>query len=368
MRIAVIGAGIVGLAVARAAAQKGHEVQVFERHAKAQGASIRNFGLYWPLGQQQVNFRSALRSGEIWKEFFLDTHTWHQESGALLPAYEADEWQVLQEYYGSRKNDAGYRLQLLAPEGAIAISPLLNRAGLKGALYSQTEMVLDPRMALEKLPNWLTAKYGVAFHWSNPVIKVDSQYLETANGEAFAPDQIYICSGADFEWLYPRQHLESGIQRCKLLMLSTEPIEQPLGPPVIGPLSLAHYEPFANCPSYQMLKQRLQLQYAEYFKRGIHVMAAQHADGRLIIGDSHNYASEHGPFSEQATYRLILDYLEQFLTVPNLQIAETWQGVYAKIPNKSHLVLHPEPKVTIVNALGGGGMTLSFALAEKIVN
>jgi phytoene dehydrogenase-like protein len=40
----IVGAGIVGLAHARALCLRGYQVQVFERHPAA-GASIRNFGL-----------------------------------------------------------------------------------------------------------------------------------------------------------------------------------------------------------------------------------------------------------------------------------------------------------------------------------
>ena len=47
----VVGAGIVGLATARALAFKGYDVRVFEKSSQAVGASIRNFGLILPFAQ-----------------------------------------------------------------------------------------------------------------------------------------------------------------------------------------------------------------------------------------------------------------------------------------------------------------------------
>src|SRR5688572_27240432 len=63
---ALVGAGIVGLAHAYHLARAGRRVVVFDRHPLAQGASIRNFGMLWPIGQPAGELRDmALRSREI---------------------------------------------------------------------------------------------------------------------------------------------------------------------------------------------------------------------------------------------------------------------------------------------------------------
>jgi glycine/D-amino acid oxidase-like deaminating enzyme len=51
--LAVVGAGIIGLSCARAAALKGLRVVVIDRDAQANGASVRNFGLVVVAGQER---------------------------------------------------------------------------------------------------------------------------------------------------------------------------------------------------------------------------------------------------------------------------------------------------------------------------
>src|SRR5690606_40297450 len=97
----VVGAGIVGLACARALALKGFKVTVYEKNERAIGASIRNFGMVWPVGQPRGRaYDCARRSREIWKEICEAAGIWYDESGSLHLAYTDTELQVMEEFTG----------------------------------------------------------------------------------------------------------------------------------------------------------------------------------------------------------------------------------------------------------------------------
>ena len=65
--LAVVGAGICGLAHALAAARRGKRTIVIDRDARANGASVRNFGFVTVTGQQAGDcWRRAMRSRDIW--------------------------------------------------------------------------------------------------------------------------------------------------------------------------------------------------------------------------------------------------------------------------------------------------------------
>ncbi len=362
----VIGAGIVGLATARALAVRNYAVTVIERSGSSVGASVRNFGMIWPIGQPDgVLYERALHSKAIWKELCNEAGIWYEETGSLHVAHHVDEWQVLQELAGIYRH-RGY--QLLSPDQTLNQSPAIVPANLKGSLYSPVEMIVEARDAIAAIANWLNRKWNVTFMWGNAATAITPPAVSIGTKTCEA-DEIYICSGADFETLYPQWFAATPLTKCKLQMLRMQ--EQPqqwrIGPSLCGGLSLMHYASFKAATTLPDLRVRYMHAYAEHLKWGIHVMAAQNAAGALTIGDSHEYGHTHDPFNRHFINQLILDYLSTFARFKDETIVQTWNGTYPKLTNgETELVLEPEPGVWIINGLGGAGMTLSFGLCEEL--
>ncbi|WP_025764942.1 TIGR03364 family FAD-dependent oxidoreductase [Dyadobacter tibetensis] len=365
----VIGAGIVGLAATHALCKRGYKVQVLERSGKAVGASIRNFGMLWPIGQPEgVLYSRAIRAQAIWKELLVEAGIWHHQAGSLHMAYQADELMVMEEFVAASSQSRS--LSILSKEQTLAKSKAVRAEGLLGALYSSDEMIVDPREAIATIPLFLAEKYGVTFHWDLAATQVDYPAV-VAGGKRWSADEIYICSGADFETLYPTLFAEAPLTKCKLQMLrfESQPNDWKIGPSLCGGLSLTHYEGFKVAPSLVALKERYAAQYPEHIQWGIHVMASQNGLGEITIGDSHEYGLTFDPFDREIVNRLILDYLNSFAHFKSTRVSQTWNGIYPKMTNgATELVMSPVQGVTIINGLGGAGMTLSFGLCEEVVN
>lgn len=365
----IIGAGIVGVATARALAIRGYSVLVLERNDKAVGASIRNFGMIWPIGQPAgMMYERAILSKTIWKELCTQAGIWFDEAGSIHAAYDETEQQVLEEFYEGAK---GYRkIQLLNTEQTSKKSGAVVQKDLRVSLFSKDEMIVDPRQAIAKIPAYLKEKFGVQFIWQAGVTKVLHPGV-WCDKKLYEADEIFICSGADFETLFPEQFATLPITKCKLQMMRTDvqPANWRLGPALCGGLSLIHYKSFAIAPSLQLLQQKFKEQMKDYIKWGIHVMVCQNESGQLTIGDSHEYGTTFEPFNRAFINKMILDYLETFAQIKTTKIIETWNGIYPKLTDGStEVVLHLQSGVTIINGLGGAGMTLSLGLCEQVVS
>lgn len=365
----VVGAGIVGLATARALAMKGFSVKVFEKGDKATGASVRNFGMVWPVGQPDgLLYERALRSRSIWEEISNSGAFWSDPVGSLHVAHNKLEWTVLQELYEVFKTDRPVKL-LSATQIAEQTEAVIQK-NLFGGLYSADEIIVDPRQAVAALPFYLEAKYNIEFFWNRCISYISENTVYIGNDEDYEAEIIFICSGTDFETLYPEDFAAYPLTKCKLQMMrvAAQPNEWRIGPALSGGLSLIHYNSFKVAPSLLQLKAFYLEEMSAYQDWGIHVMVSQNATGELTIGDSHEYGNTHDPFDKAFINQMILDYLKKFAAFKNWNIIQTWNGIYPKLTNgDTELFFSPEAGVYALNGLSGAGMTLSFGLAEEIV-
>ncbi|HEU5115702.1 MAG TPA: TIGR03364 family FAD-dependent oxidoreductase [Isosphaeraceae bacterium] len=365
---AVVGAGVVGLATAYALAKRGRRVVVFERCARAEGASVRNFGMLWPIGQPGgARFSLACHSLALWREVLEEANLWHSHGGSLHLAYREDEAAILREYVDLAHHEA-QPVAWLKPRETLAKAPRVRSEGLIGGMWSPSETCIDPREVIGSLPAWLTERFGVQFVFGCQVFARENAKIRTSH-DTWQAESLYVCPGADLQTLYPGLFESMGLIRCKLQMMRSEPIGEAerIGPMLAGGLTLRHYPAFERCPSLPALRRRIAEETPEYDHYGIHVLASQNGRGEVVIGDSHEYGDAIEPFDKAEIDALVLDYLSSFLDVPGLRIAQRWHGIYVKHPVEPYVVARPEPSVTVVAGLGGAGMTLSFGLGEQVV-
>jgi D-hydroxyproline dehydrogenase subunit beta len=366
--VGIVGAGIVGLAHAWSAAERGHQVTVFERTPMASGASIRNFGMVWPIGQPEPTRNVALLSRQRWLQLAQASGIWANPYGSLHLAHHADEWEVLQEFYARQQGGPlAAHLQLLVPDAALARSPAIQPVGFRGALASDLEICVNPTETLRQLPIWLEQTFGVNFQFQTTVVDVESGRLKTAARQSFGFERIIICSGHDLETLYPAHFAELPLRKCKLQMMRTVPQANAwkLGAHLASGLTLRHYHSFQSCASLQEVVARIASQSPELDELGIHVMAAQDNHGRIVLGDSHEYDDRIEPFDARRIDELILRELRKIICLPDWTMDSHWHGIYAKLPTGPAVVRSPEPGVYLCTGLGGAGMTLSFGVAEE---
>lgn len=365
----VTGSGIAGLAMARSLAIRGYKVTVIEKSGKAVGASVRNFGMLWPVGQPSGNLLdTALRSRAIWLDIAQRSKIWYNASGSLHLAYHPDEWQVLKELQEAFRTE-GREVALLSSDAVLERYRAVNPQHLLGGLFSATEVIVEPRSAIERIAAYLQEAYEVSFVWDKAVTSIMKQKVFCGK-EVYPADIIIICSGADFETLYPEVFKDIPITKCKLQMMrfKSQHGSFNLGTSICAGLSLIHYKSFLVAPSLAELRKRYMTEMQEYCDNGIHVMVSQNNYGELTVGDSHHYARTHEPFDEARINQLILQYLNEFILAADWELVQTWNGIYPKLTNGESWFFHPaEPGVYIFNGLGGAGMTLSFGIAEQCI-
>ena len=141
-------------------------------------------------------------------------------AGSLHLAYHEDEAQVLREYagaFGSRRR-TGRDARFGRHHSAQQRGKARGTSGRTLECSRKRVLTLGPSS-----PGCLTGwsrQHGVSLHFGTAVTDIDIPDVR-AGGKSWQAERVWVCSGQDFETLFPEQLAASGMVRCKLQMMRT---------------------------------------------------------------------------------------------------------------------------------------------------
>jgi len=206
--VAVVGAGVIGLAVAWRAAQRGLKVIVLERGAEpARETSSVAAGMLAPISEALATevalMRLGLASVSAYPEFVEELHdatgmdTGYLRCGTLLAARDGDEAEALERELALRER-FGLAVHRLRPSEArlreAALAPTLRLA-----LEIPDDHAIDPRKLTAALADALTAAGG-ELRLGATVASVETAGeratgARLADGERVAAEQVVVAAG-----------------------------------------------------------------------------------------------------------------------------------------------------------------------------
>lgn len=348
--VAVVGAGIVGLAHAAAAHARGLDVVVVDRAERPNGSTVRNFGHVGVSVQAGVAREHAERSRELLISYAQRVGFWLARRGTVIAATADDEMQVLRESGEGR---------LLSAREVGELTPV---SGAVGGALLKDDMQVSPRELGPALAAWLQ-RDGVDIRWGVPALGAETGVLHTARGEIRA-EAIVFCVGPDLDHVLPDVARRAGIERCGLDMLLAGGIG--LEFPVLTGTSMLRYSAFRETPSYEALRTRMENERPDVIDLDVNQMYTEAPGLGLFVGDTHYVDRTLSPFQDERAFDLLIREAKRLFGLTGLAVLQRWQGVYAKGPGE-FLEEQVSDGVFVSSVTTGIGMTTALGFGERVV-
>lgn len=185
---AIIGAGVVGLAVARRLALDGHEVVVLEAeeaigtHTSSRNSEVIHAGIYYPTGSLKA--RLCVAGKHALYRYCAEHDVAHKRIGKLVVATDHDQIAALHKYRKQAEINGVDDLRMLSAREVAALEPEVR--GVAGFLSPSTGIVDSHGLMLACLGD--AQAHGAALALASPVlsgvIREDGILLEVGGREA----------------------------------------------------------------------------------------------------------------------------------------------------------------------------------------
>ena len=354
---------------------RGLRVAVLEKSSEPRGATTQNFGQVVPSGLDSSWQKFGRESLRIYQEIQEQVDISVRQLGSIYIASNDEEVALIEELH-SINQDNEYASELWTQSQCLARYPQLRSEYCRAGLFFPDELSVNPRQMIHQLWKFLAENPLLDFFPRTTASRIETTggaklvSVTAADGRTFCAAKAIVCSGSDFQLLFPDVFRESDLELVKLQMTRLEPLPAVSIPGnVLTGLSIRRYESFAQCPSWSEIKSREPEDSFEK-KWGVHILFKQESDGRIILGDSHEYlpVSSSDSFSNHLRADISDFFIQEgskIFDLPGTKIETSWSGIYCQTKHPSGVLRQTiDDHIHIVTGVGGKGMTSSAGFAK----
>jgi L-2-hydroxyglutarate oxidase LhgO len=359
--VAIIGAGVIGLATASEIAQGKKEVFVFERNrtfgleTSSRNSEVIHAGIYYP--EDSLKAKLCLEGKNLLYELCRKHNIAHKKCGKIIVAADENETSWLEELHEQGKRNGVDDLVLLSRTEVKNLEPNVEaRAGL----LSPSSGVFDSHSLLKFLYDKAREK-GAEFVFGTEVIGIERagtkhkvEIRDRDGISAFVAHTVVNCAG-----------------------LNSDRIAQLVGIDIARAGYRLHYckgEYFSLDSKYGNLVSRLIYPAPEQAGHGIHWR--QTLDGRVLLGPSARYVREIDYAVDETHKQYFCNSVNRFLPFVQLEdLAPESAGIRPKLQGpgedfRDSVIAHEEKAgfPGLINLIGieSPGLTAALAIARYV--
>ncbi|HEU4977475.1 MAG TPA: glycine oxidase ThiO [Solirubrobacteraceae bacterium] len=335
--VAVVGGGVIGLAVAWRARSRGLSVCVLERGEPGCGASHVAAGMLAPVTEADPGERAllalGLESARRWPSFAAELEevsglpVGYRACGTLVVARDRDDAEALERELALRER-LGLRAERLLPSAARRAEPSL-APSLRAAFEAPDDHSVDPRLVTAALAR-AAERAGAVVHARAEVAELlPGEGVRLAGGGTVRAGQVVVAAGAWSEALAPVP-----VRPVKGQLLR---LRDPSGPGLLE--RVVRYEGGYLVP------------------RG---------DGRYVLGGTVEERGFDTSVTAGAAYELLRDAAEVVPGVLELELEEHIAGLRPGTPDNAPLIGAGEDGVVLATGHYRNGVLLAPITADMV--